>query len=204
MSRLLRTLALASSCLCLVLHAAPPATSSAPAVVPGVLTNPDPTKPPPFVDVPGQKHDNGSVDRATEAIPAAILAKVQAAHDAWRAANGSNLYPKLRYAGGYPTLMLVQPADETAGKRLQRLRAILGACEYLVADDTFDHAIVCITTFDRKNPQATTTRNITIKRTDFQGAVTKVGKAPLFSAALVAAKRSDAAMQEVCTQLGIN
>lgn len=173
-------------------------------VIAGPLLSPDGIKPPPFVDVPGQPRDTGSRDKATDAIPSAVLTKVQAAHEKWLNQGLTDLYPKLRYAGGYPTLMLVAPADEPPGKQLRRLRAIVQACAYLVSDDAFDHAIISITTFDHNNPQATNTRNTVVRRADFQTSVKKAGNAPTLGAALDVAQRGDVSTRQICADLGIN
>ncbi len=142
-------------------------------------------------------------DPATLAIPSAIRAKTDAAHASWIAQGGAEFSPHLNYAGGAPILMLMVPVDESPATQARRLKAMVQSCEYMVADGSFDHAVVCIATYDPRDRQSMATRNTTVRRDAFQAAVGKAGHSAKLPDALTAAYHTPGAVEQICAELGI-
>lgn len=137
------------------------------------------------------------------AIPAAIRLKADTAHAHWLAQGATEFFPKYTYAGGAPTLMLMVPINETPAALARRQKLMVQACEFMVADDTFDHAVICIATYDPNDRSSMAARNIAISRAGFQSAVTRAANAPTVSNALAAIYTTPAAVGQICAALGL-
>lgn len=151
----------------------------------------------------GQNAPASAGDAATQAIPSAVRAKADAAHASWLAQIGAEFYPKYTYAGGAPILMLMVPADEMPSVQARRRKAMVQACEFMMADDTFDRAIICIATYDRKDRLSMSTHNTTITRDAFHAAAQKAGNSPDLVAAFNAVYHSSGAVDKICADLGL-
>ena len=174
---------------------------------PGILTSSDPNKPPPFVTLANDPiRLSVAVDAATAAIPSALRSRTDAAHANWlKTQGGADFRADLSYGGGRPIMLLIVASDESVAAQTHRMSAIFEACSFLLQDDAFDQAIICISTYDPAHPQTMTTRNTPVSRAAFQAALKKAGKSIVVATALTAVRGDDSASatRQICTDLAI-
>jgi hypothetical protein len=176
------------------------------AMVPGVLVSSDPSKPPPFIEVPGDPRPaDQPVDKATLALDPVLTGRVQNAHAQWaKAGDGKEFSPSLSFVGGRPIVMVMAESDENPGMQNRRLKAMVEACEFLVDDSAFESAVLCVSTRDAKNPKVMTTQNTEVHRSAFQAAAKSAGKSNNLPAALTNVHASDVAVKAIAAALGLN
>lgn len=185
----------------------PVSTDPTKPVHPSVLTSADPTKPPPFVDLPGLTARTApAVDAATAAIPPGLRKKLDSEHADWAKGKGAGAFsPNLSYVGGHPILLLVTSLDEPMPVKMRRLQVVIEACALHVNDDAFERTVICVAEIDPVQPTKVTTRNTEVRREKLQAALKKISGAPNVTAALAAARGDNSATiyQQVCAELGI-
>jgi hypothetical protein len=169
--------------------------------VPGVLASSDPNKPPPFVagtpsDVP--------TDPATAAIDPTLRARIGIAYEDWvKTKGGDEFRPSLIFVNGQPILTVIAVVGEAPPVQVRRLGAMISGCGFLLEDEAFERAVICVADFNPKEPDAIASRNTEIQRPVFQESVKRVGKSPDLTAALAAILRDDDAIRQTCAELGL-
>jgi hypothetical protein len=159
---------------------------------------PHPATPPSF-EIP--KHDS---DPENAAIPPGLRAKFDDAVKSWKSAAAAEFRPEVQLVHGRPTVILFTDSGEKDDKRGRRLRSAIDACEFLVADDTFDRVVICTASVTPKKYGQIPLTNVIIQRSAFSISAKKAGKSDDVKAALGAVKMNHGALQQLCSDLGLN
>lgn len=172
---------------------------------PGVLTSPDPTKPPPFIERPDGALPQGmALDPATAAISPAVRARVESALATWKAADGgADFFPGLTYLRGNPIVMLVTSKQEADDTKDRRLRSVVTALEFLLEETTFDRATICVVAQNDRDPSPTV-RNHVVRRENFKTAAKSAANVGSVKAAIARARAEPATARQICAALGID
>lgn len=168
-----------------------------PTPLPGALLGKDDATPPPQIDVPG---DPVAYDLVTDDLKARLATR----RDAWRRSTGSDeFHPSVSVVNGRPILMLMTSSDESAARQSRRLKAAVDACDFMLDDDLFEVATICVATVEKNNPRAVVTRNTEVRRADFRSQVAKSGKKTEYRAALAGSKADDTSLRALCDALDL-
>lgn len=176
-----------------------------PSPLPGARVGRDATTPPPRIEVPGDPVTcDKPIDTATLKIGDEKKARLASRHESWRKALGADeFHPFLSIVNGRPILMLTTSSEESDATQAKRLRAALTACEFMLLDDAFETATICIATIDKRNPSVVETRNSNIARGSFRSEISKTGKNAEYQSALATAQADDTSVRTVCAALGL-
>ena len=117
---------------------------------------------------------------------------------------GADYQPTLTFLRETPVLMLVTTPREPAARSLQRKRAIVQACGFLLDDGAFPDAVICVVEAEPGRPGAPAVRNHPVSRADFGRSLRAESGAADAAAALRAAKADDALTLRLCAALRID
>lgn len=137
------------------------------------------------------------------AVAPALKQATDAAHAAWKQQEGGEFKTGLTYVQGVPTLMLITTPGEPDDKAFRRRRAIVSACDFLLDDNAFAKANICVVTVDPQNPRNQTTTNYEIRRGNYQEAIKKEAKVANVKEGALKAQETDSVVNSVATDLGI-
>lgn len=127
------------------------------------------------------------------------------AHASWRDREGGADYQTtLSFLRETPVLMLVTTPRERADRALHRRRAIIQACGFLLGEEAFPEAVICVVEADPAEPGAPAVRNHPVGRADFAARLRAESGTPDFVAALRTARGNDALTLRLCAALGID
>ena len=147
------------------------------------------------------------VDLANQLIDPAKKQAVMSAHDAWKKDRGGHeFFSGLTFVGGRPIIMLITDQNESLPAQARRKAAIVGACEFLLDSSAFDTVSICVVEMIRSqnaNLRSQTIRTTQVPRYNFEAAARNFGRSSDLRAAIAAAKVDEAAVYQICTQLGI-
>jgi hypothetical protein len=164
--------------------------------------------PPPRLAIPDtatQSKMESARGSATASLQDSVLReKLLADYSSWQSNwKGSDLHPSLSYIDGKPILMLVVSSSEANSGKYARMKAIVAACGFLLADDAFEQAVISIISYDPLKPAKQPSRNTTVKRATFQAAVNQAGKKETFQKSLEASQEDEDFSRKICADLGI-
>lgn len=100
-------------------------------------------------------------------------------------------------------LMLITRKGEAPAIQSRRQKAIVTACEFLLADTAFERAAVSVVEVDSKKPGAQTIRNYEVRRAQFQTAVKKGSKTGTLKEGLSKARGHESVAKAICAELGV-
>ena len=136
-------------------------------------------------------------------VPVALKARIDTAYNGWSKDFGAEFQGSLTFFEGSPILMLFTTPEEPADKTLRRRRAIVLAFEYLLDEGAFSSATVCVVTGESKGQGKKNVMNYEIRRSDYQVASRKTGKASSGKAIGIKKREDDAKVRNLSAALGI-
>ncbi len=164
---------------------------------------PPPPPPRPRVPQPPAPPRPTPVDAATAALDPKIVAKVRADFEDWKRKGGGLHAPKLTLFGGRPFVMLTAQSGESARAQNLRKAAIVDVCSRLLDTGAFTDAVITVVERPPGRGAALPPRNSPVNRVAFEASVRTAGKSADVKAAVAAAKKDQAAIDRICTDLGI-
>jgi hypothetical protein len=136
-------------------------------------------------------------------VPSALRATLESAHTAWKKDGGAEFKSGLTYVQGVPTLMVISTPAEPSDKKMRRKRSLVAACEFLLEDQAFSSAMICVVEADSRDPKKQTVSNVEVRRGNYQEAVKQAAKVSDLKEAGKKAKETDSVVETVCAELGI-
>ena len=147
---------------------------------------------------------NDASPASAPAVSPALRQQANAALENWKTAeSGAAFAPGLTYVNGKPALMLVTSSTEPAATKLNRKRAIVTACDFLLDAGAFDEATICVVTSEKNGKSPAAAKNYRVKRAQFEQAATQAGKSANAKDAVKKARNDDALVGDICAALGI-
>lgn len=125
------------------------------------------------------------------------------AHHAWKRDGGAEFKSGLTYIKGVPVLMLITTKGEPVDKAQRRRRELISACEFLLDENAFERAWICVVEADPRNPGDQTTTNYGFTRADYQAAVKSASRTGTVKDGVKAAREKDAVLGAICTALRV-
>lgn len=138
-------------------------------------------------------------------VSPALRAQTGAALEGWKGVGGGAAFsPGLTYVSGKPALMLVTSNGESESTKLNRKRAIVTACDFLLDAGAFDEATICVVSTDPHGKHAVAAKNTRVTRAQLEQTFVQSGKAANAKDGIKKARTDDALVGEICTALGID
>lgn len=144
-----------------------------------------------------------TVKPATVHVTPALKTAAEAAHKLWQENGGAEFQSSLTFFKGTPLLMVVTSKGEPAGKGIRRKRAIASACDFLLSDNAFPSASICVVEIDPADSKKQNSATVEIRRNDYKAATKKLGKVSLSKGVAGAKKGDEDLVNKLSLELGI-